>query len=83
MTGYLRDEKLIKQFGQRLKQLRLEKNLSQAELAYATNFSFTYISKIETGVVDTNLSHLAALSRALDIPLHLLMEFPDSKSSIL
>lgn len=76
-TGYLRNDKLIAQFGQRIRQLRLEKQFSQADLAHATNFSFTYISKIENGNVNTSISHLSALANALDIPLDQLLKFPE------
>ena len=38
-------------FGQRIRQLRLEKRLSQRDLAKCVGVDFTYLSKIENGKV--------------------------------
>lgn len=40
------------EFGQRLRDLRRERNLSQRELASQVGIDFTYLSKIEVGRMD-------------------------------
>ncbi len=42
----------IIEFGQRLRELRKQKNLSQRELAAQVGIDFTYLSKIEVGRMD-------------------------------
>lgn len=74
-TGYLRDDKLVIQFGNRLKQLRLEKGFSQEKLAKEAGITFTYISKIEHGKVNTSLCHMGALAKALKIPIQEILNF--------
>src|SRR4051794_7691907 len=39
-------------FGQRLRQLRLQKRMNQQKLATAAHIDVTYLSKIETGKMD-------------------------------
>ena len=40
------------QFGEKVRELRKEKGLTQQALADAVNVSFTYVSKIENGKLD-------------------------------
>lgn len=64
---YYRDEKFIKQFGKRLKEVRLANNVSQEELAGRTGFELSQIGRIERGTVNTSLSHVAAIAKALKV----------------
>ncbi|MDB5223921.1 MAG: putative transcriptional regulator with C-terminal domain [Chitinophagaceae bacterium] len=64
---YYRDEKFIKQFGKRLKEVRLAKSVSQEELAGRTGFELSQIGRIERGTVNTSLSHVAAIAKALKV----------------
>ena len=54
-------------FGRSLKTLRLEKLLSQEDLAIASNLSRAYISDLETGKKDPSLFTIFKLSRGLKI----------------
>lgn len=64
---YYRDEKFIKLFGERLKEIRLAKGVSQEELAGRTGFELSQIGRIERGTVNTSISHIAAIAKALKI----------------
>jgi transcriptional regulator with XRE-family HTH domain len=64
---YYRDEKFLKQFGERLKQVRKTKNISQEQLAWATGFELSQIGRIERGIINTSLSHVAKIAEALEI----------------
>lgn len=57
------------QFGRRLRGLRKGRGLSQEKLGFKANLDRTYISGIERGVRNVSLRNIAALSRALDMPL--------------
>lgn len=54
-------------FGQRVRQLRQEAGLSQAELAEASGIDRAALSKIETGKRDLGVSRVAQLAAALGI----------------
>ncbi len=54
-------------FGLKLKQLRLDKNLSLAELARRTSLSSSYVNEIENGKKYPKSDKIAALADALDI----------------
>ena len=64
---YYRDEKFIKQFGNKLKEIRLAKKISQEELAGETGFELSQIGRIERGTVNTSISHVAAIAKALKV----------------
>jgi transcriptional regulator with XRE-family HTH domain len=69
---YYRDEIFIKQFGKRLREIRLAQNVSQEELAGRTGFELSQIGRIERGIVNTSISHVSAIASALKIsPLEL------------
>ena len=53
--------------GERLKNARLEKKLTQADLAEKLDVSVTYLSKIECGTSHINLKRLNQLCALLDV----------------
>lgn len=70
---YSRHEAGIKKFGKRLKELRLEKGLSQEQLAWETGLEFSQINRIENGVINTSISNIFIIAEALKIePMELL-----------
>lgn len=70
---YLRHEKGIRKFGQRLKELRLARNISQEELAFRAGLEFSQVSRIERGIINTSISHLFVLAETLEVePFELL-----------
>lgn len=70
----IRDEKMMLKFGQRVKQLRKERNMSQDDLAYACDVEKTQIYRIEGGKINTTLSTLVALANAFELSLKDLFE---------
>lgn len=60
------DYKLI---GKRLKEKRLEKNLTQEQVAEYLNISNEYMSKIENAKIEINLKRLGQLIVLLEIPI--------------
>ena len=58
-----------KRFGQRLKEIRLQKGLSQEKLAELSNLHRTYISSIELGHRNVSLKNIEALAKALEVPI--------------
>lgn len=59
-------KKLEKAFGEILRQLRVEQNLSQEKLAELSHLDRTYISLLERGLRTPTISTLFSISNALD-----------------
>ena len=68
-----------KQFGQRLRELRLAKGLSQEELAFKVGVHRTYLGSVERGERNPALKNIASIARALDITLRELFSFDVSE----
>ena len=66
---------LQRQFGRRLKALRTSKQLTQEELARATNLSASFISSLERGIDAPSFATLEHLARALGISARDLFDF--------
>jgi len=71
--GQVRDEMLLKALGKRIREIRISKNLSQEILANAADIPISQIGRIERGEVNTTVSTLAVLSKALDLMPHQLL----------
>jgi len=65
-------EILIK-FGEKIREERHKKGLSQEELASKANVHRTYIGMIERGEKNITLVNIKKVARALDIPINQLL----------
>jgi transcriptional regulator with XRE-family HTH domain len=65
---------MLRKFGQRIKQLRKEKGMSQDDLAIACDVEKTQIYRIEGGKINTTLSTLAVIAEAFEMTLEELVE---------
>ncbi len=71
-----REEKLfIRDFGLRLRALREERNLSQTKLEAIAGLSKNQVWRIENSEVNTTISNLVLLAKALDVEIQELFEF--------
>lgn len=64
-------------FGARLKELRIQKNLTQEQLAKKINLSKANVSKYESDLVEPNLETLAMISVLFDVSINYLIGVPD------
>lgn len=72
------EEKLfIRDFGMNLRALREERNLSQTKLEAIAGLSKNQVWRIENGEVNTTISNLKLLAKALDVDIAQLFEFRD------
>ena len=69
------DKIFLVAFGENLKKVREEKNITQAQLAIDCDFDVSVISRIERGVVNTSLSNLKLISKALCVDIKELFDF--------
>jgi len=70
-----KDIVFLKSFGKRLQQLRKEKGISQAQLAFEANIEISQISRIERGLINTTIANVKLLSKILEIPLIKMFDF--------
>lgn len=69
------NKEILLSFGQRVKSLRLQKGLSQEQLAMQADLDRTYISGIERGIRNVSLVNLCKLAKSLNIKVSELTEF--------
>ncbi|MBX9784144.1 MAG: helix-turn-helix transcriptional regulator [Chitinophagaceae bacterium] len=72
---YLRDEIGIQKFGKRVRELRLSKNMTQEDVAWEAGIEPMQLSRIERGVINTSLSHILAIARAIGVKPKELIDF--------
>jgi transcriptional regulator with XRE-family HTH domain len=65
---------LLNEFGDRVKQLRLQKNISQEKLSFLTGFHRTYIGMIERGERNISLSNIAVFAKVFEINISELLD---------
>ena len=63
------DSKILEKFGERVRYLRKQKNISQEELAHRADLHRTYIGMIERAEKNITLQNIEKISRALETDL--------------
>lgn len=63
------------QFGNHVKNIRISKNITQAQVAKHCQFDVSVISRIERGVVNTSVSNANMIAEALGVELKELFDF--------
>jgi putative transcriptional regulator len=67
ITKQATDEAVLSELGERLAQVRLERNLTQAQLAGQAGVSKRTVERLESGAVATQLSGFIRVCRALNL----------------
>lgn len=70
---------LLNVFGDRIRHLRTNQNLSQEKLAYKTGFHRTYIGMIERGERNISLTNIAVFAKVFNLSIDELLKFNNSK----
>jgi DNA-binding XRE family transcriptional regulator len=65
----LRDKELLIKFGDRLKTIRNERNMTLEQLAFASDIEISQVHRVEKGSINPTLSTLSALSKGLDMTI--------------
>jgi transcriptional regulator with XRE-family HTH domain len=65
----LSDTYILKRFGNRVKELRKERNISQEELAHRANLHRTYIGMIERAEKNVTLLNIEKIAKALNVEI--------------
>jgi transcriptional regulator with XRE-family HTH domain len=65
----------MKAFGENLKRIRTKKGVAQEDLAYDAGIAYTTINKIEKGQLNTGISTVFEIAKALNIAPKELFDF--------
>jgi len=71
----VKNKKLVKAIGERIRSFRLELQLSQEELANEAEIPLSQIGRIERGETNPTISTLFVIAEALKIDLSVLLNF--------
>ena len=63
------------ELGKKVKSYRLERNMSQMDLALKTDTDIRQIQRVETGDIATSIALAYLISKALDISMNELFDF--------
>lgn len=73
---YQRDDLFLKSIGLRIRHLRIQKGMSQENLAFECEYAdFSQINRIELGKVNFSISYLKLIAEKLDVPVTELLNF--------
>lgn len=61
-----KSEKIVKHFGERVREIRLEKNLTQLDLAAKIGLDIRQIKRIENGESTTSIVNAYLIAKVLD-----------------
>lgn len=75
----MKKEEFVKQLGNHLKQLRIERGLTQAEIASLMGKDRQSYQRVELGTTNPTVGYLIEIANALQIPLTDLFSFYDKK----
>jgi len=76
------NEFILKEFGLRIRELRLEKKLSQEKLSFKTGFHRTYIGMIERGERNISLTNIAVFAKAFEMDISDLLNFKNQNPKL-
>jgi len=62
-----KDEKRIKEFGKKLREIRKGKGVSQEDLAYSTDLHLSQVGRIERGEINTSISFVFLFADTLGV----------------
>ncbi len=65
----VKNKDLLKAIGSRIRELRLQRNISQESLAYEADIPISQIGRIERGEINPTISTLYVISVALQVTL--------------
>lgn len=71
-------DKLIFEVGRRVAELRVESNLTQAELADRIDVSLKYLQRLESGQENLTLRSLANLANIFGVEVPVLFRLPEN-----
>ncbi len=69
------DSIILKKIGDKVREIRLQKKLTQKELAFDLDIEISQITRIETGKINTSILNLFKIAKALEVDIKELFNF--------
>jgi transcriptional regulator with XRE-family HTH domain len=66
-VAYLRNEKIIKLIGLKIKSLRLMHKKTQEDVAWDAGIEPVQLSRIENGKINTSITHIYEIAKAIGV----------------
>lgn len=74
-NNYVMDKKnVLKQIGKNIQKVRIEKGYTQETFSELMGVSWSYIAKIESGILNLSIGKIFELSKYLDVDVNQLLE---------
>lgn len=74
-NNYVMDKKnVLKQIGKNIQKVRIEKGYTQETFSEFMGVSWSYIAKIESGILNLSIGKIFELSKYLDVDINQLLE---------
>ncbi len=77
-----KDKKEVKLLGQKIRETRIAKGLTQEELANNCDIEISQISRIERGVICTSVFNIFLIAKKLKVNVKDLFDFKKTKKDI-
>ncbi len=77
IQDHITDDAIVQELGRRLARLRLDKNLTQAQLAHEAGVGVRTVQRLETGTAAPQLTMFIRIFRALGIVDHFNLLVPE------
>lgn len=68
------DSIILRSIGEKIREIRLQKKLTQKELAFILDIEISQITRIETGKINTSIINLIKIAKALEINISELLK---------
>lgn len=81
--GVSMENSVLKKIGQRIRDIRKNKNLSQEQLAEKAGFHFSYIGGVERAEKNITLANLLKIADALEVPIIDLFSYTKHQRDVL
>lgn len=65
--NYFKDEEALKQIGNRIREIRTSKHLSQESLANSCGIDYSQVNRMELGKINFGISYLFRIAQALEV----------------
>jgi transcriptional regulator with XRE-family HTH domain len=75
LTVVENENQLLVNLGMNIRKLRLQSELSQAQLAFEANLTREFINGLEGGKLNVSILNLQQIAIALNVPVHQLLIF--------
>ena len=76
---YMDKKSVLKQIGKNIQKVRIEKGYTQETFSELMEVSWSYVAKIESGILNLSIGKIYEISRFLDVDINQLLNIKTNK----